>query len=244
MTDYKEIFEYPLLSEVILDLRFPTKLGMAKFMPEFQEKIEQYFPKLKVLNVQTMKISASQDSDISHDKVWEFSNPEDQTVCKIYNNKFVLLSNKYTSWNKYKSTLGFKDIRNLILPEFLNIVPIKEIERSGLRFINKIEVEKNNSSWFSNLFIPLFNLKKYSIEDLNENYVRLIVQREMEIQLIIQSVFIIENKKKYYILDLDASSRNVGINETDDKIELFHEVILKEFHSLITEECRIKMRGK
>lgn len=244
MIDYKEIFDYPLLTEVILDIRFPTKLGMVKFLPEFQEKIEKYFPKLKVLNVQTMKISDRQESEILHDKVWEFSNPEDQTVCKIFNNKFVLLSNKYTSWEKNKSVLGFKDIISLTLPEFLKIVPIKEFERIGLRFINKIEVEENNSNWFSNLFIPLFNLKKYSIENLKENYVRLIVQKEMEIQLIIQTVFIFENNKKYYILDLDAYLRNIGIDEADDKFELSHEVILKEFHSLITEECRNKMRGK
>ncbi len=244
MIDYKEIFDYPLLSEVILDLRFPTKLNMAKFMPEFQEKIEQLFPKLKVLNVQTMKISANQESEILHDKVFEFSNPEDKTVCKIFNNKFVILSNKYTSWEKNKSTLGFKDIIKLVSTEFHNIVKIKEFERIGLRFINRIEVEENKSSWFSNLFNPLFNLKKYPIENLTENYVRLFLQKEMGIGLIIQSVFILEGKKKYYILDLDANLRDVGIKELNDKNEIFHEIILKEFHSLITEKCRIKMRGK
>lgn len=244
MIDYKEIFDYPLLSEVIIDLRFTTKLGMAKFMPDFQEKIEEFFPKLRILNVRTMKISSNQDSEIMQDKYWEFSNPEEQTVCKIYNNKFSLISNKYKSWTKYKEILGFKDIINLILPEFLNIVSIKEFERIGLRFINKIELEKNTSNWFSNLFIPLFNLNKYSIENLNENYVRFIVQKEMETQLITQAVFIIEDNKKNYILDFDAYLRNIGSTETIDKIDFLHEVILKEFHSLITDECRNRMRGK
>lgn len=244
MIDYKEIFDYPLLSEVILDLRFTTKLSMAKFMPDFQEKIEHFFPKLRVLNVQKMIISSDRDSEIMQDKFWEFSNPEDQTVCKIYNNKFVLVSNKYKSWKKYKEILGFKDIINLILPEFLKIVLIKEFERIGIRFINKIEVEKNTSNWFSNLFIPLFNLNRYSVENLNENYVRFIVQKELETHLIIQAVFIIEDNKKNYILDFDANLGNVGSTEADDKIELLHEVILKEFHSLITDECRNRMRGK
>ena len=244
MIDYKEIFDFPLLTEVILDLRFPTKLSIAKFLPEFQEKIETHFPNLRVLNVQTMKISNSQESEILHDKVWEFNNPEDKTVCKVFNNKFVIVSNKYTSWEENKSVLGFKDIIGLALPEFLKIVPIKKFEQIGLRFINKIEVEKNSSSWFSNLFIPLFNLKKYPIEKLNENYVRFILQKEMEIQLLIQTVFIFENNKRNYILDLNASLKNVAIDEINEKIELSHEVILNEFHSLITEECRNKMRGK
>ena len=104
-------------------------------------------------------------------------------------------------------------------------------------------MEEDNSNWFSRYFIPLFNITKYSIENLNENYVRLIVQKEESIELIIQTAFILENSEKFYILDFDAFCKNTGGDQIYNKIELLHDVILKEFHLLITEECRNWMRG-
>jgi len=125
----------------------------------------------------------------------------------------------------------------------MDVYKIKKFKRLGLRYINKIQFEAKTSEWFKKYFIPIFNLEKYHIEELSQNSVRLRVKRKKSIELTIMSGFLKENDDYFYMLDFDAYSLNVMQENLYKKLENLHNVILKEFHSLITEDCRIKMRG-
>lgn len=243
MVDIFEVFNFPFLSEVVLELRFPTRLKIPNYISEFQEKILKEFPNLNETILSKVIFISKDNPEIQHENAWEFKNPHNETRCRISKKRFSLISNKYISWNEHESIQGFKDILDFTLGNFLNLYSIEKFDRVGLRYINKIEMEEESSEWFKRYFIPLFHLEKYKLEELNENVVRLRVMKSKEIEITIQSTFITEDNKSFYILDFDAYSTNLDVDILSSQIESLHVEILKEFHSLITEECRQKMRG-
>ncbi|TFG18786.1 MAG: TIGR04255 family protein [Promethearchaeota archaeon] len=244
MVDIFEVFEYPLLSEVVLELRFPTRLSLPEYIGIFQDKIIEEFPKLNEGYLTKIALSPDKGPPLQTDKVWDFKNPETKTLCKVLKNRFSIISNKYKSWDQHKSTKGFRNILEFTLEKFLDTFPIKTFERIGLRYINKVEMEEYTSNWLNKLFIPIFDIEKYPIESLNENFTRLRVEKQDDIQIILQSTFINDNNVDYYILDFDAYLTNIEDKFLMEKADQLHVEILKEFHSLITDECRKKMRGE
>lgn len=239
--DIYEVFENPLLAEVILELRFPTRLKIPSYIADFQEDILSEFPKLN--EIFGKKIGISPESESESYKYWEFTNPQNKTRCRVFNNKFVLMSNEYKSWEDHNSTRGFKNIADFLLHTFLSRISINQFDRVGLRYINKVEIEDSSKRWFKKYFIPLFNIKYYSIEEMLENIVRIRFKKGENEKIIIQSTFIRENDISYYLLDFDAYSENIKKEDLDSTISSLHEIILKEFHSLITDDCREKLRG-
>ena len=242
MIDYNEIFKYPILSEVILDLRFPIRFDMPNCIAEFQKRIEKYFPNAGEAFIQNIKLSKGGNPDIESEKVWEFKDVEDDTTCSLFRNKLALTSTKYKLWKK-TGEIGFKKIINQTYEVFISLVPVTKFNRIGLRYINKVEIEEMSKKWFNDYFIPLFNLRNYDLDTINENYVRLNLMINEQVNLTIQTAFIKENNLNKYILDFDAFSTNIDKKDVSERIESLHEVIIKEFHSLITEKCRNKMRG-
>lgn len=246
MIDLHEVFENSLLFEVVLELRFPIRLKIPEKIADFQEKIINEFPKLEEGFLTKFALISNENppSPIDTVKVWDFKNLETRTRCKILRDRFSIISNSYKSWEEHNSKKGFKDIIESTLNSFLETYKIKNFDRIGLRYINKVEIEEKTTSWLKKFFIPVFNIEKYPIESLNENLVRFIIKKQDQIQIILQSTFITENNKDYYILDFDAFLNNVEDKLLIEKADQLHEEILKEFHSLITDNCRIKMRGK
>jgi len=244
MVDIFEVFSHPLLSEVVLELRFPTRLRIPDYIAEFQDVIIEEFPKLNEKYLTKFTFTSEDNPPVQTDKIWEFINPETKTLCKVTKNRFSIISNEYMSWEKHKSKKGFRDILGSALDKFLDTFSINTFDRIGLRYINKVKIEENSTNWLKKLFIPIYNIEKYPIESLNEYFIRLRVEKQNDIQLILQSTTITEEDIDYYILDFDAYLINIEDKYLKEKIDQLHEVILQEFHSIITDECRKKMRGE
>ena len=244
MIDYKEVFDKPLLKEVVLEARFPLLLRIPRDIADFQEAILEKFSKANIFYDKKFFFDAKEGSEEISEKAWEFVNLENKTKCQVYNHRFSIFSKEYKSWERHESKEGFLDILKFSLDNFLKVFNIKKFNRLGLRYINKIELEEKNSKWFKKYFIPLFNHDKYRIEDLSLNSVRLRVKKPNSAELTIMSGFLKQDNKDYYMLDLDAFSLNVKQEDFYKNLENLHEIILKEFHSLITEDCRKKMRGE
>jgi len=244
MIDYKEVFDKSFLAEVVLEARFPLLLRISRDIADFQETILEKFPKASIIYDKKFFFDAKEGSEEISEKAWEFVNPENNTKCQVFNNRFSISSNDYKSWERHKSKEGFLDILKFSFDNFLKVFDIKKLNRFGLRYINKIKLEEKNTKWFKKYFIPLFNHDKYRIEDLSQNSVRLRVKKPNSIDLTIMSGFLKEDNKDYYMLDFDAFSLNVIQENLYKNLEKLHETILKEFHSLITEDSRKKMRGE
>lgn len=244
MIDYNEVFDNPLLVEVVIEARFPLLLKIPRDIADFQETINEKFPETNIIYDKKIFFDSKAGSEEISEKAWEFVNPENETKCQVFNYRFSLFSNAYKSWEGYESKEGFLDILKFSLNNFIEVFGIKKFNRLGLRYINKIKLEERNSEWFKKYFIPLFNYDKYRVEDLSQNSIRLRVKKQNSIELTIRSVFTKEDQKDYYILDFDAFSLNIIQEDLYKTLEKLHESILKEFHSLITEDCRKKMRGE
>lgn len=244
MIDYNEVFDNPLLVEVVIEARFPLLLKIPRDIADFQETINEKFPETNIIYDKKIFFDSKAGSEEISEKAWEFVNPENETKCQVFNYRFSLFSNAYKSWEGYESKEGFLDILKFSLNNFIEVFGIKKFNRLGLRYINKIKLEEKSSEWFKKYFIPLFNYDKYRVEDLSQNSIRLRVKKQNSIELTIRSVFTKEDQKDYYILDFDAFSLNIIQEDLYKTLEKLHESILKEFHSLITEDCRKKMRGE
>ncbi len=244
MIDYNEVFDNPLLVEVVIEARFPLLLKIPRDIADFQEAISEEFPETNIIYDKKIFFDSKEGSEEISEKAWEFVNPENKTKCQVFNHRFSLFSNTYKSWEGYESKEGFLDILKFSLNNFIKVYGIKKFNRLGLRYINKIELEEKNSKWFKKYFIPLFNHDKYRIEDLSQNSVRLRVKKPNSAELTIMSGFLKQDNKDYYMLDFDAYSLNILQENLYETLEKLHETILKEFHSLITGDCRKKMRGE
>ncbi len=242
--DYGEVFPTPLLSEVVCEVKFPILLMIPLKIAEFQQNIIEEFPETKELIDQSILIKPGQISSSVGNKSWDFINSEGNTICRVLKDRFSLISHSYKSWKDKENQKGFKNLLMDLSEKFLTLYPIKKFSRLGLRYINKIPLEENTTSWFKKFFVPLFNIDKYTIENLTDNVVRLVVNKNDSIKVTILALSMSENDKNYYILDFDAFSTNILAEDYENTIENLHDVILHEFHSLITENCREKMRGK
>ena len=217
MVDYKEVFKNPLLAEVVFEARFPILLRIPRDIADFQETILEKFPETNIIYDKKFFLNSKDHSEELAEKSWEFLNLQNKTKCQVYNHRLSLFSNEYKSWEKQKSEEGFVDILKYCLDNFLEVFKIKKFNRLGLR---------------------------YSIEELSQNSVRLRVGKKDSIELTIMSGFLKEKDSYLYLLDFDAFSLNIKRENLYEKLEKLHNVILKEFHLLITEECRKKMRGE
>ena len=244
MIDYNEVFDNPLLVEVVIEARFPLLLKIPRDIADFQETINEKFPETNIIYDKKFFFDSKVGSEEISEKAWEFVNPENGTKCQVFNYRFSLFSTAYNSLEGYESKEGFLEILKFSLNNFIKVFGIKKFNRLGLRYINKIELEEKNSEWFKKYFIPLFNYDKYRVEDLSQNSIRLRVKKQNLIELTIMSIFTKEDQKDYYVLDFDAFSLNIIQEDLYKTLEKLHETILKEFHSLITEDCRKKMRGE
>jgi len=244
MIDYNEIVDNPLLREVVFEARFPILLKIPRDIADFQEAIIDKFPETNIIYDKKIFFDSKEGSEEISEKACEFVNPENQTKCQVFNHKYSLFSNAYKSWKGFESKEGFHDVLKLSMDNFIKIFGIKKFNRLGLRYINKFELEENSSEMFKKYFIPLFNYDKYKVENLSQNSIRLRVKKPNSIELTIMGVFVKEDNKDYYILDFDAFSLNIVQGDLYNTLEKLHDILLKEFHSLITEDCRKKMRGE
>ena len=244
MVDYKEVFKNPLLAEVVFEARFPILLRIPRDIADFQETILEKFPETNIIYDKKFFLNSKDHSEELAEKSWEFLNLQNKTKCQVYNHRLSLFSNEYKSWEKQKSEEGFVDILKYCLDNFLEVFKIKKFNRLGLRYINKIKFETKTSEWFKKYFVPIFDIDKYSIEELSQNSVRLRVGKKDSIELTIMSGFLKEKDSYLYLLDFDAFSLNIKRENLYEKLVKLLNVILKEFHLLITEECRKNMRGE
>jgi uncharacterized protein (TIGR04255 family) len=241
----EEVFKAPMLDEVVFEARFPILLYLPKKIDEFQTQIIGKFPECKEMIQQKIPLLMTKDIDnFNNEIVWEFKNQELNTSLIVNRNRFALVSKKYKSWNHHEGSDGFYDILKHITDIFLKIYPIQRFERLGLRYINKMTLAERTGTYFKEYFHPLTDIDKYPIETLSENFCRLRIKKANGIELAIQSTFEYLPEKTNYLIDLDAFVLNTNSNDLSSRLEGLHANILSEFHSLITEKWRDKMRGK
>ena len=241
------VYQAPILDEVVFEARFPIKLNLEKYIGDFQEKIISAFP-IAEPSITHNFIISSQKTNIppsKGEKFWVFKD-ESGSKFVIAPNKIAISSKKYHSWDDHDDSIGFFNFIKKNLTLFNETYNTPNFDRIGLRYINKysFNLQQLNSENFTRLFVPVFDIKKYPIEELDENFVRLQLKNESTNRLILQSVFQHDKKDKkiHYFLDFDAFCNKIDNAEVYNRLIILHDSIQMEFESLIKDTLRKEMK--
>ncbi|MCF2138595.1 MAG: TIGR04255 family protein [Candidatus Lokiarchaeota archaeon] len=247
------VYQKSILHEVIFEARYPLILNINNKIAQFQERIQDQYPYAhKEFISQILLFQGKSDSDgfetnpLESEIIWRFSNDDEDEV-SIFSNKITLKISNYHSWKNHQNRIGFKSKIIRLIDNFKKIWRIPRFERIGLRYINKKEfIDNISSSSFERFFIPIFNIKKYPIEELVENRIRIRKKCTDNTILTIQYAFQYSRPDKQqfdlFFLDFDSFVIKIQPNLFEKMLEILHANIINEFESLITNNLRVEMK--
>ena len=116
----------PPLKSISCEIRFPTLLKISDKIPDFQDKIREFFP-----NYYTQTLPTTSKHGIVDEFYWNFRSDKQEIGLQVKNNLIALIVGEYMRF----STI-FELVRNFF-GEFFKINNIKKFSRIGLRYINR-----------------------------------------------------------------------------------------------------------
>ena len=242
MINYEEIFPQSPLSEVVFEARFPILLAIPQRIGDFQLSVMDTFEKAEEIRITDIKIGADEKPEFGNQIVWKFLHKDGDPTITLFRNKIVVSSKIYECYDSKKQK-PFRPNIEYSVKKFLDLFKIKSFSRIGLRYINEFKIEKLSNDWFKRFFRPILNIDKYPWENILEEQVILRFNKDSR-NMLLQSGLIEKKGIKKYILDFDAYEENCEVSKYLETTDRLHEIILKEFHSLITDDYRNKLRGE
>jgi uncharacterized protein (TIGR04255 family) len=234
------------LIEVVFEISFNAANKWNDVIPGlFYSKIEKRFPKIspRINNIgitnNSLQVAKSVNTTL-------YKNEEENTIVQLSNNIFSVnkLPN-YEGWDKFISDIdyAYKSFREIIE---LHLSPI-QVNRIGLRYINKIDIEKHSVSNLKNYLNIYPNLPAY-IDSINAIQIALESQHQKEgINKNILSINIATLKqdaqyKAPILFEIDYLNQfNVDLSKYKEWLIDSHEEIDNVFDLSLTEMSKRKL---
>ncbi len=242
MINYEEVFRQSPLSEVVFEARFPILLSIPQRIGDFQLSVMDTFEKAEEIRMQGIKIGTDEKVEVGSNMVWKFSHKDGDPTVTLHRNRIVVSSKTYKCYDS-KEQKPFRPNIEYSVENFLDLFKIKSFSRIGLRYINECKMEELSNDWFKKFFRPILDIDKYPWESILEEQVILRFKKDGR-NLLLQSGLIRGKGITKYLLDFDAYEENCEVSKYLETADRLHEVVLKEFHSLITDNYRNKLRGE
>jgi uncharacterized protein (TIGR04255 family) len=246
MTENGEVFPNAPLVEVAYEVRFPSMFSIPQAIGEFQIKIMDDFPKASQLFTTQIaiedgipKISTENAGKLTPS--WQFETETGKTKIMIRMDRLSIISQEYNSYDNSPG-MKFRDAINKIITEFLQTVPIKKFTRIGLRYIDHCPLDEKTNRYFTDYYIPVFDIEKNKIEDILESHI-IIRKKKGAYGLLYQCKISEINDSYKYILDFDSYAENVDSASFLSVTDELRRIDRGEFFSSITENFKQKMRG-
>lgn len=243
MTNYQEIFPHSPLSEVVFEARFPILFGIPQKVSDFQLSVIDEFEKAEERRVQDISIGRDEKPELrASEVIWQFSHKEGDPTIRLFRNKITVFSKVYECYDS-ENRKSFRPNIRYAVEKFLDLFQIREFSRIGLRYINKCKVEELSNDWFRRFFKPVVDIDKYPLENILEKLVIIRFKKGNQ-KVLLQNALVEEKGIKKYVLDFDAYEESCATESYLQITDRLHEIILREFHSLITDDYRNKLRGE
>lgn len=246
MTENGEVFPNAPLVEVAYEVRFPNMFSIPQAIGEFQIKIMDDFPKASQLFTTQIAIEdgipkISAENAGRSIPSWQFESETGKTKIVIRTDRLSIISQEYNSYD-HSSGIKFRDAINKIVTEFLQIVPIKKFARIGLRYIDHCPLDEKTNQYFTNYYIPVFDIEKNKVEDIFESHI--VIRKKIGVYGLLYQCKISKIEDNYkYILDFDSYAENVHSAKFLSVTDELRRIDRGEFFSSITENFKQKMRG-
>ncbi|MGR3174959.1 MAG: TIGR04255 family protein [Candidatus Scalindua sp.] len=230
----KEVFSRAPLTEVIFEIRFAPNLSVACRRDEFYNEIKESYPELIL-----PKISLEQHP-LEQAILYRSSDKTNRITCSARSLSFS--TPQYVNYEVFKDE--FMRIITIFLKKYKTI---DKIQRLGLRYINKIQVERKGNKLDLEQYINFkFSLPE-SLNRLNMAYFQnnFFVEFEDKISGITVIIDNIKDDKNKDILLLDfdlISSREMNLDNIEGYLDKYHNKIEEVFLDIITDNYKKSIR--
>ena len=252
-----EIFPNPTLKQVIFQIRFSNLFSIENKIGDLQLKIMEEFPhSALVFRRQVVFVDAGPNAkledvakglgDTSSKKVWQFKSDKDVQL-NVLSDSLDITSQHHKTYNLGEGD-KFRDTIKFVLKNFFKVIPILEIERVGLRYIDECPVPTKDGfiddAKFKSYYNSSFPLRRFKLSKVNEiNFKAVVRKGKYNLRY---SEFLTKNKKGEYklILDFDGFTNNILKKDYLKVTDKLHEITSAEYKKTIKEPVYEYMRHK
>ncbi len=213
------------LVEVIFEIRFPAELSIECKKDEYYEKIRNNYP-----NIYVPTITSPEPYPL---KTYEFKNNEETEMLRFSINRFSVHSYIYKSFD------WFKERASKYPKLFCKMFKINVLRRTGLRYINHINLLPSPDEILPidqvlNVNIKLPEAIPTNLKDINLQFVTKFDQGNLKV-LIQHQRITREVYEERIVLDLDYFlTKDLHAEKIDEYLNLSHANTKKVFEALIT----------
>jgi uncharacterized protein (TIGR04255 family) len=239
MPDYKKYLNPPLV-EAVFELFYRTTEWSPIIPGLFYTEIKSIFPNITgnqngfgiTLDPMVLKIGGGPH------ELTQYKSVDNHTIVQLSNN--LLIINKlpeYESWESYKKTIEYTILA------FRKVFKTFEINRIGLRFINKIDIGDSHS--FSNLkkYFEIYpNIPNNVTKEINSMQLSFESPIIKDIEILALSLATLRKEPKYnspVLLQLYITRiKDIAGVQIEDWIENAHNVLRETFENCVTKQCK------
>lgn len=247
----EEIFLNPTVKQVIFQIMFPNLFYIENKIGEFQLKIMNEFPESTMLHrrqfawadvgpeAKLTEIESKLEKEPTGQKIWQFKSPKNFQL-NVLGNSLDITSSYHKTYN-----LGggdkFRDIIELVLNKFIEVISLPIINRVGLRYVDECPIPSKENSAFTSYYDSVFPINRFNLADTNEMDFKTVVKKGNYYLRYVESLQKVQDAYKL-ILDFDGFA--IGVNPRDclTVTDDLHQLISDEYERTIKEPVKEYMR--
>jgi len=245
-----EIFPNPTVQQVIFQINFPTLFSIENKIGDIQEKIITKFPESNLLYGRQLLFAdigpegklekIPDDFERLGNKMWQFNSPLKYKL-NVLNNSLSIISEFHKTYNNSKSSNKFRDIIDYVLKNFFEVIPIPLVKRVGLRYIDECPIPDKNNEVLTSWYNTTFPITRYPINNA-EQMLFITVTKKEGYNYVYREELLKKDSEYKLKLDFDCSALDIDKNDILRITDNLHDIISKEFFSIIKEPVKEWMR--
>jgi len=231
--DFLEVFKQPAVREVACEVRFAPRLRVIPEVWRIQDTLADLYPQ-----VAEEQVPFAANRFVP---TYVFASPSDQRLIKVSQESFVVIYNKYTTFENFKAEALTR------ISDFSRQFDVNTYQRVGLRYVNHIQLpgDEPGSALHRYVHAPVdfARIDVAAIEQFMTEFRLKSGAHKMTIRGALLPVPTAD-QPMLYILDLDCYSFSLkDTNSLSGVLDEFHREIQVQFLSHITEDYKAIMRG-
>lgn len=227
-----ELFARPSVREVAFEVRFAPRLRIAPEVWRIQDSLAESYPAV------SQEMLGQPDGRVV--QAYVFGNPEKRRSIKVSQENFVIIFNEYGSFEEFKKEALDRTVA------FAGEFAIQNFQRTGLRYVNHIELKPGQSVQdlrrYVNLPVDLDRFDAANIEQLLTEFRLTSGEHKITVRGALLQMPGIDSG--LFILDFDCYAFSGDLGSLSSMLDEFHYKIQLQFLEHIREEYKQVMRGK
>jgi uncharacterized protein (TIGR04255 family) len=247
----EEVFPNPTVRQVVFQIVFPNLFYIEKIIGDFQLKIIDQFPDSTLLyrrqfawadvgpDVKLTEIESKLDKEPTGQKIWQFKSPKNFQL-NVMNNSLDITSSYHKTYN-LEGGEKFRDIIELVLGKFFEVVSLPIVNRIGLRYVDECPIPSKENSVFRQYYNSIFPLDRFDLASVSEMDFKTVVKREEYYLRYVESLKKVQEEYKL-ILDFDGFASSINPKDCLAVTDNLHKLISDEYEKTIKEAVKEYMR--